>query len=90
MAVCLAILLATVYWRNAATIVRFASNKGEVIIETDGADLEVTVRSGGATILDHATDRRFELTAGDYEIGVSERPDGLKFFTKRFTLSRGG
>jgi formylglycine-generating enzyme required for sulfatase activity len=77
-------------YQYGAAIVRVVTNKGVLVIETDDKAVELTVKGQSATIIDHRTKREIEVGAGDQEIEVRERPDGLHFFTKRFTLSRGG
>jgi WD40 repeat protein len=73
------------------TVIRLATNKGELIIETDDPNLEVSIRDASATIHDEVKDRRFVLTAGDYDVEVREEGDGgVRFATKRFTITRGG
>ncbi len=74
----------------APTLIRIATNKGELVIQTDDADVEVTVTQAGAKVLDRSSKRWFELKAGDYEIEVREMPNGLSFFTKEFKVTRGG
>ncbi len=72
------------------TVVRIVTDKGVVVIETDDDAVEVTVKGQSATIIDPRTKREIEVRAGDQEIEVTEkRADGLHFFTKQFTLSRG-
>ncbi|MBV9122592.1 MAG: SUMF1/EgtB/PvdO family nonheme iron enzyme [Planctomycetes bacterium] len=72
------------------TVVRIVTSKGVLVIEADDKAVELTVKGQGATIIDPRTKREVEVRAGDHEIEVRERPDGLHFFTKTFTLSRGG
>jgi|GEM_PF-479670 len=77
------------------TVIRFATNKGELVIETDDRDVEVLVKHGGAKPEIHLLDkqdpkRTLVLHPGDYEIEVTEKPNGLNFFTKQLTLRRGG
>ena len=75
----------------AGTIIRIATNKGELLIETNDPNVEVTVKGDNATVYDKVRDRRFVLTAGEYEVEVREEGDGgLRFDTKRFSITRGG
>ena len=75
----------------AGTIIRIATNKGELFIETTDADVEVTVKGDNVIVYDKVKDRRFVLTAGEYEVEVREGGDGgLRFETKRFSITRGG
>lgn len=71
------------------TVIRFATNKGEVIIETDDPDIVVTITQGKAEIHDKVKDRRFVLEAGEYQLIVAEK-DGVRVATKEFKLTRGG
>jgi tRNA A-37 threonylcarbamoyl transferase component Bud32 len=73
------------------TVIRLVTNKGDLVIETDDPNLEVTVKGPSATIYDKVKDRRFVLTAGDYDVEVREEGDGgVRFATKRFSITRGG
>ena len=75
----------------AGTVIRFVTNKGELVIQTDDPKLEVTIKNGVVLIHDKVKDRRFVLTAGDYDVTVREEgKDGLRFVTRRFTMTRGG
>ncbi len=88
--VTLLILLPLGYFYGG-TVVRIATNKGELVIETDDPNLEVTVKGPTATVYDKVKDRRFVLTAGEYEVEVREEGDfGVRFSTKKFTMTRGG
>ena len=71
----------------AGTVIRFVTNKGELVIQTDDPKLEVTIKNGVVLIHDKVKDRRFVLTAGDYDVTVREEgKDSLRFFTRRFTV----
>ncbi|MBI2809087.1 MAG: protein kinase [Planctomycetes bacterium] len=69
---------------------RIATNKGELVIETDEANIEVTIKQDGAAIIDPTTRRRIDLTVGDYEIELSGAKEGFQLSAKQFTLTRGG
>jgi WD40 repeat protein/serine/threonine protein kinase len=77
----------------APTMIRIVTNTGELVIEADDRDIEVTVQRAGTQpevlILDRRTQRELVLTAGEYDVRVQEK-DGLQFSTKQFTLRRGG
>jgi serine/threonine protein kinase len=79
-------------WLFGGIVVRFATNRGEVIIAVDDPDTNVTVKEAGAVIADQKGERRIILTAGDHELEVTVRdPRGeFRFFTKSFVLRRGG
>jgi serine/threonine protein kinase len=90
----LALSMLPVTYLFVPSIIRIASNKGELVIETDDRDVEVTIKQEGkeplVLLVDRKTQKQLELRAGDYELEVKEQPDGLSFRTKKFTLSRGG
>jgi WD40 repeat protein len=72
-------------------VIRVVTNKGVLIIAGNDPNLEVTVKQGSVTIYDKVKERRFVLTAGDYDVEVREEGDGgVRFTTKRFTITRGG
>jgi len=72
-------------------VIRIATNKGELVIETSEDNIEVTVKGEIAIIFDKAKQRRFVLSAGAYDVEVREQGEGgLRFDTKRFTITRGG
>jgi hypothetical protein len=75
----------------AGPTIRFATNKGEVVIETDDPDVEVKIRDGTVIVHDWAKNRKYALTAGDYDLEVREAgPDGPRLRATRFSLNRGG
>jgi WD40 repeat protein len=94
--ICVAVLLLAVLGAAAypfgPTVVRIATNKGELVIEADDKDVEVTVKhpDGRAEVhvIDHHQQREWLLQPGDYEIEVKEK-DGLQFATMKLTLRRG-
>ncbi len=90
-ALALAVLLPAVYLYGGV-VVRFATNRGEVVIRVDDPAAEVTVRERDAVILDRAAVQAITLTPGEHELEVTVRNrDGEShFFTKSFTLRRGG
>jgi Leucine-rich repeat (LRR) protein/tRNA A-37 threonylcarbamoyl transferase component Bud32 len=73
----------------AFTIVRIATKKGELVIDTDDPNVEVTVKGETAIVYDKVKDRRFVLTPGDYVVEVREQGGGVRFDTKKFTITRG-
>jgi serine/threonine protein kinase len=88
-AVALAVLLPLAYLFGGS-VIRFAGNKGELIVRVDDPAVEVAVKQNGVVVLDRTTQREFVLTAGDGEVEVYEKASGLKLATKKFTLTRGG
>jgi serine/threonine protein kinase/WD40 repeat protein len=88
---CLAALALAGYWFGPG-IYRVATNQGELVIETDDPDVEVTVRKEGepVTILDRKSGRKVTLQAGKYQLELGEGAAGLTLSTNHFTLERGG
>ena len=37
---------------NGGAIIRFATNKGELVVQTDDRDIEVTIKQDGLTVVD--------------------------------------
>lgn len=73
-------------------IYRIATNQGELVIETDDPDVEVTIQRKGqqVRILDLKSKQRITLRAGQYELILNEGQERLKLSTGKFSLSRGG
>jgi serine/threonine protein kinase/Leucine-rich repeat (LRR) protein len=90
-AIALMILLPLGYLFGAQ-LIRIATNKGQVVIEIDDPQVEVTIRENRVAILDRPGQREITLAAGEHELDVTvKEPTGEKTFTTdRFTLSRGG
>jgi hypothetical protein len=72
------------------TIIRIATNKGELVVEVDDQDIEVSVKQGSTVVVDRKKDRSFVLTAKGGEIEFYEAATGVRLLTKEFTLERGG
>jgi WD40 repeat protein len=74
------------------SVYRYATNRGELIVETDDPDVEVTVKKDGETvqILDKKSGRTVELKAGLYRLALTGGANGLTLSTDQFTLERGG
>jgi hypothetical protein len=72
-------------------VYRIATDKGELIIETDNADVEVVVSQGGrkVKIIDTRTGKHITLNSGEYELELKDGQEGLKLSPAKFTLSRG-
>jgi serine/threonine protein kinase/Leucine-rich repeat (LRR) protein len=74
-------------------LVRFATDRGEVVIAVDDPETEVTVKEGGAVIHDKKGQRSITLSAGEHELEVSVKDANgeIRFpFKKAFVLTRGG
>ncbi|HEV8070252.1 MAG TPA: protein kinase [Planctomycetaceae bacterium] len=85
-------ILAPLGYLYGAQLIRIATNKGQVVIEIDDPQIEVTIRENRVAILDRPGQREITLAAGEHELDVTvKEPTGEKAFTTdRFTLSRGG
>jgi tRNA A-37 threonylcarbamoyl transferase component Bud32/anti-sigma factor RsiW len=81
----------------AGTVIHVLTDNGEFVLETADDSIAVMVNQKGVKVRDTATNRAYQLTvgkhrlpSGEYEINVSELPDGLEVTTPTFTLKRGG
>ncbi len=83
----LALAAAAAYF--TPTILRVATNKGELMVQVEDPGIEVLVKQDGAVVQEKSSGRSFELKAVDGEIEVFEK-DGVHLLTKKFTLTRGG
>ena len=74
------------------SVYRFATNRGELVVETTDPDIEVTVKKDGETVqvLDKKSGRTVVLKAGLYQLELTGGSDGLTLSTDQFTLERGG
>jgi hypothetical protein len=88
-AILLAALTPLVYFYGTH-LTRVATNRGELVVETDDPGVEVAIRQNSVLVHDRTAQRSFVLTAGEGEIDVFEKASGLKLATHRFTLTRGG
>jgi WD40 repeat protein/anti-sigma factor RsiW len=73
------------------SIYRIATDKGELVIETDNDDVEVVVSKGGEVvkIIDTRTGKHVTLNSGDYDLALKEGPKGLKLSRDTVTVKRG-
>jgi hypothetical protein len=73
-------------------VYRFATGQGQLVIQADDPDVEVTVLQNGARvrIVDTKTGHEVSLQAGTYQLEVSRGKEGLRLETSQFTLKRGG
>jgi hypothetical protein len=79
------------------TIVRWACNEGELVIEIDDALVQAVIDQTSVTIRDRADDREYRIkpgrqpiTTGAYLVEVTEAGGDMRLFTKEFTIARGG
>jgi serine/threonine protein kinase len=72
-------------------VVHIATDKGELVIETDDPNIEVVVAQGGkqVTIIDVQTKQQIKLASGTYEVELAKGGEGLRLSTDKFTLTRG-
>ena len=89
-----AVLLAGVSIAGLAfgpAIFRFATNKGQLVIESEDPDVQLVVKDAShVRIIDPKANRTIDLTPGEYEIELVEAPQGLRLSTKELRMSRGG
>jgi serine/threonine protein kinase len=89
--VALLVIFGIVY---SPTIVRVATNKGELEIKFDDReDVEVFITPKAAHVVmdkGKTKERRFELKAGEYEVEFFDPDSGARAFTKEFKIERGG
>ncbi|GEM_PF-3686839 len=71
------------------TIIRFASNQGELVVEINDPTIEVQIKQDKLVVRQKTSQREFILAAGAGEIEVYEK-DGIELTTKKFTLTRAG
>jgi hypothetical protein len=83
----LAVLLGLIYVRT---------DSGTLIVETADEEVRVALGKTGVVIRDEQTGKAYRvapgkqsLKSGKYNMDVTELPDGLRFSTIEFTLSRG-
>jgi serine/threonine protein kinase len=91
-AVAALVLLLPLTYFFGGTVIRCATNQGQVVIEVDDPSVEVTVKEGEAVLLDRTGGRIITLAAGKHELEVrlKDANGEVRFFTKQLTLSRGG
>jgi serine/threonine protein kinase len=75
-----------------AAVYRIATDKGELVIETDNEDVEVLVSKNGEVvkIIDTKTGKHVTLKSGDYELSLKDGKEGLKLSPGKVTVKRGG
>jgi WD40 repeat protein len=92
-AVLLLAVLGGLGWWFGDAAVRFARDEGELVLEADDRDLDVTIRAGGGAAINFPLERHSQnalrLFPGDYEIEARDR-DGRRFGPTSVHLRRGG
>lgn len=73
-------------------LVRITTGNGQLVIETSDPDVEILIKRGGkgVRIVDLKTDRALDLKAGEYEIELTGRWDGLRISPAKVLVTRGG
>ena len=85
------LLGATAYFA-APTIIRIATNQGQLVIKTNDRNVKVEVLQGAdvVRIIDLSTEESMDLKAGEYSIQLADAEGGWSLSTRNFTLTRGG
>jgi eukaryotic-like serine/threonine-protein kinase len=86
-----ALLLGVTAWLFGPTLYCFATNQGELVIESPTADAVIILKQDGEEIavLDLKTQRRLILHTGQYEIELADGEDRLRLSADRVVLTRG-
>ena|SRR6266478_10259170 len=69
---------------------RLTTDEGELIVQVDDPNVDVTVKKQSVLVNDRNTKREYVLTAREGEVGVDEQASGLALTTRKFTLNRSG
>jgi WD40 repeat protein len=86
-----AILLFLVAGLLGVAVYRIATDKGELVIETDNDDVEVVVSKRGEVvkIIDTKSGKHVTLNSGDYQLALKDGKEGLKLSPGKMTVKRG-
>jgi hypothetical protein len=87
-AVLLAVLGALAWWFGP-TVLRVATNKGELVVEVEDPDVEVAVKPEGILLLS-GKEQTLVVTAGDGVVEIRDPAKGWTLLTEKFSLKRGG
>jgi hypothetical protein len=98
-------LMAAAVIAGAAAIITIVTDRGEIVLETDSKDIAIQLDKEGVKVLERASNREYllrvgkheyplkvgknRLPSGEYDIDVSELPDGVELSTRKFQLRRG-
>jgi WD40 repeat protein/serine/threonine protein kinase len=76
-----------------AAVYRVATDKGELVIETESDDVKVVITQGGklVDVIDTKTDKQISLAlrSGEYELALKQGQEGLRLSRDKMTLKRG-
>jgi WD40 repeat protein len=87
----IAILAFLVAGLLGTAVYRIATDKGELVIETDNDDVEVVISKGGEVvkIIDTKSGKHVTLNSGDYELSLKDGKEGLILSPSKMTVKRG-
>ena len=73
-------------------VVRVATDRGELEIETSDPDVRIELKQGGqvVTVFDPKSNQKLVLRSGTYEVGLEGGPAGLAVEPATMTITRGG
>src|SRR5262249_33621365 len=74
------IAVAALFLIVAGVVYRVASDRGDIIIESDDSDVQVLVKQDGklVEILDAKTKQKATLHSGEYTLSLNGDPEGLR------------
>src|SRR5262249_5011663 len=72
-------------------VYRIATDKGELVIETDDEDVEVVVSKKGKEVkfIDTKTGKSITLGSGEYDLAIKDGQEGLRISPEKIVLKRG-
>src|SRR5262249_37013549 len=75
----------------APSVYRFATNRGDLVIETNDPDVEVIIKDQTGKIIDRTGKREILLKAGEYEVEcrITDAAGEQHFLTRRLEIRRG-
>jgi hypothetical protein len=91
-AVAVAVLLAVLgplAWYFGSTVIRIATNKGELVVEVEDKDVEILVKPDGVH-LRSGKEQTLVITAGDGVVEIRDPVNHWTLLTEEFRLKRGG
>jgi serine/threonine protein kinase len=98
-------LLVAAIMGMAAAFITIVTDRGEIVLETDGENIAIQLDKEGVKVIERASNRQYllrvgkneyqlkvgktSLPSGEYDIDVSELPDGVELSARKFQLRRG-